>query len=213
MAYRIVIASKNYSSWSMRGWLALEQTGAPYEETLISTADRDWHAQTKRASPSGRVPLLLDDDFAIHDSLAITEYLNERFPNAGLWPADPRARAYARSIVAEMHSGFMALRMNMPMDIQANEPGKGHVPEALADATRIRAIWRDCRSRFGDGGPFLFGRFTAADCFYAPVVFRFRSYGVELDATAAAYCEAVVGEPKVAKWVAAALREPRVYHG
>lgn len=220
MAIKIVIASKNYSSWSLRAWLALEQTGAPYEEILISTADRDWHDQIKRVSPSGKVPLLIDGDLQIGDSLAIIEYLNERFPTAGLWPSDSRARAVARSVAAEMHSGFMALRMNMEMDIQANEPGKGHVPEALADATRIQSIWRDCRQRFGqrvgqglgNSGPFLFGSFTAADCFYAPVVFRFLSYGVALDANAKAYCDAMVAEPKIAKWIEGAKREPRVYH-
>lgn len=213
MAFEIVIASKNYSSWSLRGWLALEQTGAPYEERLVSTGDPDWHAQVERLSPSGKVPLLLDGDLAVHDSLAIVEYLNERFPAAGLWPADARARAIARSVAAEMHSGFVALRSNMPMDIQAEEPGKGHVPEALADAQRIQAIWRDCRERFGKSGPFLFGAFTAADAFYAPVVFRFLSYGVPLDATAKAYCEAVTKDRKVAKWALAARREKRVYHG
>ena len=211
LAFKLVIASKNYSSWSLRGWLALEQTGAPYEEVLISTADSDWHDQIKRVSPSGKVPLLIDDGLRIGDSLAIVEYLNERFPKAGLWPSDTQARAYARSVVAEMHSGFMALRSNMPMDIQASEPGKGLTSEVLADAARIQAIWRDCRGRFGSGGPFLFGAFTAADCFYAPVVFRFRSYGVELDANAKAYCEAMVNEPKIAKWVAGAMKEPRIY--
>lgn len=209
--FRIVMASKNYSSWSLRAWLALEQTGQPYEEVLISTADADWHDQVKRVSPSGKVPLLIDGALQVHDSLAIVEYLAERFPKAGLWPADGKARAIARSVAAEMHSGFVALRMNMPMDIQAQSPGQGHVPEALADAARIQAIWRDCRQRFGDGGPFLFGAFTAADCFYAPVVFRFLSYGVALDATAEAYCRAMQQEAKVAKWVAAAMRESRVY--
>jgi glutathione S-transferase len=110
-----------------------------------------------------------------------------------------------------MHSGFLALRMNMEMNIRAREPGKGHVPEALADAARIQAIWGECRERFGRGGPFLFGAFTAADCFYAPVVFRFLSYGVGLDATAAAYCQAMVKEPKVAKWVEASKREQAGY--
>jgi glutathione S-transferase len=215
VAFEIVIASKNYSSWSLRAWLALEQTGAEYRETLISTADPDWHAQTRRASPSGKVPLLIDGDLRVHDSLAIVEYLNERFPKAGLWPADTAARAFARSVAAEMHSGFMALRMNMAMDIQADEPGKGHDALALADAARIQAIWRECRERFGrrGGGPFLFGAFGAADCFYAPVVFRFRSYGVPLDENASAYCEAIIVEPKVAKWIEAAKREPRIYHG
>jgi glutathione S-transferase len=212
MAFKLVMASKNYSSWSLRAWLALEQTGVPFEELLVSTADPDWHDQIKRLSPSGKVPLLIDDGFQVGDSLAIVEYLNERFPKAGLWPSDTKARAVARSVVAEMHSGFMALRMNMEMDIQANEPGKGHVPEALADAARIQAIWLDCRQHFGQGGPFLFGAFTAADAFFAPVVFRFRSYGVALDANAKAYCEAMVKEAKIAKWISAAIKEPRVYH-
>lgn len=212
MEFKLVIASKNYSSWSLRAWLAVEQTGAPYEEILISTADPDWRAQIKRVSPSGKVPLLIDGGFQVGDSLAIVEYLNERFPNAGLWPADAKARAVARSVAAEMHSGFVALRMNMEMDIAANEPGKGHVPDALADAARIQAIWRDCRHRFGQGGPFLFGTFSAADCFYAPVVFRFRSYGVALDANAKAYCDAMVKETKVAKWIEGAKKEQRVYH-
>ena len=214
MAFEIVIASKNYSSWSLRAWLALEQTGAEYRETLISTADPDWRAQTRRASPSGKVPLLIDGALQVHDSLAIVEYLNERFPKAGLWPADTAARAFARSVAAEMHSGFFALRMNMEMDLQANEPGKGHVPAALADAARIQAIWRECRERFGraGGGPFLFGAFGAADAFYAPVVFRFRSYGVALDENARAYCDAIVAEPKVAKWVAGAMKDRRIYH-
>lgn len=216
MSFEIVIASKNYSSWSLRAWLALEQTGTPYREILISTADPDWHDQIKRVSPSGKVPLLIDEGvdggLQIGDSLAIVEYLNERFPKAGLWPGDPKARAVARSVCAEMHSGFTALRMNMEMDIQADEPGKGHVPEALADAARIQVIWRDCRQRFGQGGPFLFGAFGAADCFYAPVVFRFRSYGVALDANARAYCDAMVKEPKVAKWIEGARREKRIYH-
>lgn len=212
LAFRLVIASKNYSSWSLRAWLALEQTGAPYEEILISTADPDWHAQIRRVSPSGKVPLLIDGELQVGDSLAIVEYLNERFPKAGLWPSEAAARAIARSVCAEMHSGFQALRMNMEMDIQANEPGKGHVPEALADAARIQTVWSDCRRRFGRGGPFLFGAFGAADCFYAPVVFRFRSYGVALDENAKAYCDAMIAEPKVAKWISGAIREQRIYH-
>lgn len=211
MAFKLVIASKNYSSWSLRAWLALEQTGAPYEEILISTADPDWHDQIERLSPSGKVPLLIEDGLQVGDSLAIIEYLNERFPKAGLWPSDAKARVVARSAAAEMHAGFMALRSNMPMDIQASEPGKGHTADALEDAARIQAIWRDCRGRFGGGGPFLFGTFTAADCFYAPVVFRFRSYGVELDAQAKAYCDAMANEPRVARWVAAAMAERREY--
>jgi glutathione S-transferase len=208
----IVIGSKNFSSWSLRGWLALRQTGAPYDEVLVSFGDPDWREQVKRHSPSGRVPYLRDGEIGIWDSLAITEYLAEKFPGAGLWPADPQARAFARSAVAEMHSGFQALRSAMPMDLQANAPGKGHTAEALSDAARIQQIWRECRTRFGRSGPFLFGAFSAADCFYAPVTFRFSSYGVRMDAMAQAYVTAVAAHPPVHEWREAGLREPHVDH-
>ena len=212
MAFRLVIGSKNYSSWSLRGWLALAHTGAPFEEILISFATPDWRERIRRHSPSGKVPFLVDGALGIWDSLAIVEYLAERFPAAGLWPADPAARALARCVVAEMHSGFAALRACMPMDLQADAPGQGHTAEALADAARIQELWRDCRARFGARGPWLFGAFSAADCFYAPVVFRFLCYGVELDPTARAYCDAMTAHPSVAAWRAAALAEPRTDH-
>ena len=212
MTLQLVIGSKNFSSWSLRAWLALEHVGVPYEERLISFGDPDWREQIQRVSPSGKVPFLVDGDLGIWDSLAIVEYLHEKFPAARLWPSEPAARALARSAAAEMHSGFTALRSQMPMDLQANAPGKGHTPEALADAARVLEIWRDCRSRHGAGGPYLFGAFGAADCFYAPVVFRFLSYGVPLDASARAYCDALLVHPSVAKWREAALREPHVDH-
>ncbi len=208
---QLVIGSKNYSSWSLRAWLALEHVGAPYEEIVIPFSAPDWREQVRRHSPSGKVPFLRDGALGIWDSLAIVEYLAEQYPAARLWPADPAARALARSACAEMHSGFGALRENMPMDLQANAPGKGHTKEALADAARGQTLWGECRERVGAGGPFLFGAFGAVDCFYAPVVFRFLSYGVPLEATARAYCDAIGAHPSVAKWRAAALREPRVY--
>ena len=209
---RLVIGAKNYSSWSLRAWLALEQTAAPYEEILISFASPDWRDQIRRHSPAGKVPFLIDGTLGIRDSLAIVEYLAEKFPGAGLWPKEPAARALARSAAAEMHSSFGALRSSMPMDLQENAPGKGHTPEALADAARVHELWRECRERFGSGGPYLFGAFSAADCFYAPVVFRFLSYGVALDATARAYCDAIAAHPSVARWRAAGLAEPRIHH-
>lgn len=212
MALKLVIGSKNFSSWSLRAWLALEHTQAPYEEIFISFGDPDWREQIKRHSPSGKVPYLIDGALGIWDSLAIVEYLAEKFPAARLWPADSAARAFARSVVAEMHSGFGALRENMGMDLQANAPGKGHTPAALADAARVQEIWRECRARHGAGGPYLLGAFCAADCFYAPVVFRFLSYGVPLDATAKAYCDAMLAHPALAKWRQAGLREPHVDH-
>lgn len=212
MPLKLVIGSKNFSSWSLRAWLALEHVGAPYEEIFISFGDPDWREQIKRHSPSGRVPYLIDGTLGIWDSLAIVETLNELFPEAKLWPGDLAARAVARSVAAEMHSGFSALRSNMPMDLQANAPGQGHTPEALADAARVQEIWRDCRKCFGSGGPYLFGAFSAADCFYAPVVFRFLSYGVPLDANAKNYCDAILAHGSVKKWRDAALREPHVDH-
>ena len=212
MTLQLAIGSKNFSSWSLRAWLALEHTGAPYQEIFISFGDPDWREQIKRHSPSGKVPYLIDGAIGIWDSLAIVEHLNEKFPAAQLWPSDLAARAFARSVCAEMHSGFQALRSNMPMDLQENAPGKGHTPEALADAARVQEIWRACRTRFGASGPYLFGAFSAADCFYAPVVFRFLSYGVPMDATAKAYCEALLAQPGVKKWREAGLREPHVDH-
>ena len=210
---QLVIGSKNYSSWSLRGWLALKHTGAEFDEVLVSFADPRWRDEIRRYSPSGRVPFLRDGALCVWDSLAIVEYLAERFPAARLWPADAAARALARSAAAEMHSGFAALRNNMPMDLQANEPGKGHAPEALADAVRVKELWSECRRRFGGaGGPYLFGAFSAADCFYAPVVFRFLSYGVPLDDVSRAYAEAIVAHPAVKEWRAAGLAEPRVDH-
>lgn len=212
MSLKLVIGSKNFSSWSLRAWLALEHTGAPYEEIFISFGDPDWREQIKRYSPSGKVPYLIDGALGVWDSLAIVEHLHEKFPAAKLWPSDAAARAVARSAAAEMHSGFAALRSNMPMDLQANAPGKGHTPEALADAQRVQQIWRDCRARFGAAGPYLFGAFSAADCFYAPVVFRFLSYGVPCDPAAMSYCDAILAHASVNEWREAALREPHVDH-
>jgi len=212
MALKLVIGSKNFSSWSLRAWLALEHVGAPYQEIFISFGDPDWREQIKRCSPSGKVPYLIDGTLGIWDSLAIVETLNELFPEANLWPSDLAARAFARSVVAEMHSGFTALRSNMPMDLQEHAPGKGHTPEALADAERVQEIWRECRARFGASGPYLFGAFSAADCFYAPVVFRFLSYGVPRDTNAQRYCDAILAHASMKKWREAALREPHVDH-
>ena len=212
MSLKLVIGSKNFSSWSLRAWLALEHVGAPYEEVLVSFGDPDWREQVKRYSPSGKVPFLIDGALEIWDSFAIVEYLHEKFPAANLWPRDPAARALGRSAAAEMHSGFTALRQSMPMDIQAHAPGKGHTPEVLADAARVQEIWRTCRARHGAGGPYLLGSFSAADCFYAPVVFRFMSYAVPLDPTARAYYDAMLAHPGVAKWRIAAQQEPHVDH-
>jgi glutathione S-transferase len=204
----IIIGSKNYSSWSLRAWLALEQTGAPFDEVVIALDRPETKGEIARHSPSGRVPALHDGERVVWDSLAIAEYLAERFPEAGLWPADESARAIARAVSAEMHSGFSALRQNMPMNMRASAPGRGRAPGVDEDLARIFAIWRECRERFGAGGPFLFGRRSVADAMYAPVVSRLTTYGVALDETAAAYSRAIWALPAMQRWLAASRLEP-----
>ncbi|HEY7953839.1 MAG TPA: glutathione S-transferase family protein [Polyangia bacterium] len=204
----IIVGSKNYSSWSLRAWLALEQTGAPFDEVVIALDRPETKGEIARHSPSGRVPALHDGERVVWDSLAIAEYLAERFPEAGLWPADENARAIARAVSAEMHSGFSALRQNMPMNMRASAPGRGRAPGVDEDLARIFAIWRECRERFGAGGPFLFGRRSIADAMYAPVVSRLTTYGVALDETAAAYSRAIWELPAMQRWLAASRLEP-----
>lgn len=204
----IVIGDKNYSSWSMRGWLALELTGAPYDEIVVPLDQPDTAERIRSFSPAGRVPVLREDGLVVWDSLAICEYLAERFPEAGLWPESRSQRAIARSVSAEMHSGFQALRSSMPMNLRLRRAAAALAPEVAADVNRVRAIWRGLLSGAREG-EYLFGRFGIADVMYAPVVGRFRSYGVSLDGPEAAYAEAVWRHPAVAKWVAAASAEER----
>jgi glutathione S-transferase len=206
----LVVGSKNYSSWSLRPYLALAQTGQPFREVVIALDEPDTAAKIAQHSPSGRVPILHHGTLAIWDSLAICEYLAETFPQARLWPEDKHARAIARSVVAEMHSGFANLRQNMTMDIRGRKPGQGRAPGVAEDIARIQAIWSDCRSRFGQSGSFLFGHFTIADAFYAPVVTRFVTYEVELEAVSRAYRDAVLELPALKTWTEAALKEPPV---
>lgn len=211
-AFTIVIGNKNYSSWSLRPWLALKATGQPFAEIMIALRQPDTKALILSHSPAGKVPVLKHGDLQVWDSLAICEYLAELFPEAGLWPADVRARAVARAVSAEMHAGFAALRRDLPMDMAGLSdttlvPGE----EAKADIARVQQIWQDCRGRFGDhaedGGPFLFGRFSLADCMFAPVASRFRSYGVPLEPVSAAYVEAIHAWPAMQEWCAAAALE------
>jgi glutathione S-transferase len=210
MALTLVVGNKNYSSWSMRPWLALKKSGAAFEEIVIALDRPETRAEIFKHSPSGFVPTLKDDELTIWESLAICEYLAERFPDANLWPQDPSARAIARSVSAEMHAGFSALRTNMPMNVRGNLPGKGRAPGVQEDINRISAIWRDCRTRFGQSGPYLFGAFSIADAMYGPVVSRFVTYQVELDADAKAYVNTMWADPALAAWVEAARREPWV---
>jgi len=203
----IAVGNKNYSSWSLRGWLALEHTGVPYEEVVIPLGVADTHARIASVSPSGRVPALRHGDVHVWESLAIGEYLAEALPDARLWPEDRVARACARAVSSEMHAGFAALRSSMPMNVRSRLPGYGRTPGSLRDIERIRTLWSECRSRFGQGGPFLFGRFSVADAMYAPVVFRFRTYDVQLDPGQSAYLEAMLAHPGMQKWARAAEAE------
>ncbi|PXW22323.1 glutathione S-transferase family protein [Paraburkholderia caballeronis] len=206
---RLVIADKNYSSWSMRPWVLLKHFGIPFDETLIELDEPGTKAAILAHSASGKVPCLVTDDgFAVWDSLAIAETLAERHPQHAMWPRDPNARARARSVSAEMHSGFGALRGAMPMNIRTSKPGVGATPDVLADVARIDALWRECVA--ASGGPFLFGDFTIADAMYAPVVMRFNSYRPALSAEAAAYAARVTALPAVAAWIEAARRETHV---
>lgn len=203
----LIIANRNYSSWSLRAWLALAATGADFDEVLVPLGRPETASEILRWSPSGRVPALHDGELTIWDSLAICEYLAERFPDAGLWPRDQGVRATARSVVAEMHSSFMAVRGNMPMNMRASYPGAGRGPGVGDDIARISAVWESCRRDFGSGGDFLFGGFTIADAFFAPIVSRFRTYGVVLDGVAGAYADAVWAWPAMHDWVAEAHAE------
>lgn len=202
----LVIGTQNVSSWSLRPWLALKQTGAAFQTQKITLRQPDTRQQILRHSPAGHVPILKDGARLVWDSLAVLEYLAERFPAAGLWPQDMTARALARSVSAEMHAGFAALRDDLTMDIRLVTVRQPNA-EAAADIQRITTMWRDCRSRYGSSGRFLFGRFSNADAMYAPVVTRFQSYGVPLDPVSAAYRDAVLELPAMREWYAAAAAE------
>jgi glutathione S-transferase len=206
MSLTLYVGNKRYSSWSLRPYLALAHTGLAYETKVILLDRPTTKPEVLAVNPAGRLPVLHDGDVAIWDSIAICEYLNERAPQAKLWPADAARRARARSISAEMHAGFAALRSNMPMDLCADRSGQGHTPEALADARRVFEIWREALA--ASGGPFLFGTFTIADAMFAPVTTRFTTYGVELDAACRAYVDAVAALPAMAAWRRDAADEP-----
>ena len=202
---KLIIGDYNYSSWSMRGWLAAKASGAAFETVVIALREADTAAQIARYSPSGRVPCLIDDGLAIWDSLAIAEYCAEQ--NPALWPVDAQARAVARAVSAEMHSGFTALRTHMSMNIRKDYSGHGRTPEVMGDIARIKAIWLDCRQRFGTAGSYLFGAWSIADIMYAPVCMRFVVYGIELEGIAHDYLRSVLAHPHVQEWVAAARAE------
>ncbi|KIZ34599.1 MULTISPECIES: glutathione S-transferase family protein [Rhodopseudomonas] len=211
MALTLVIGNKNYSSWSMRPWLALRASNIAFEELVIPlyTGDAD-KQRILGFSQAGKVPVLIDGDVTVWDSLAIIEYLAERFPKARLWPDDYAARAHARSISAEMHSGFAALRNECGMNLHRPVGAKKLSPAALADIARIEQIWTECRQRYGRTGPYLFGGFSGADAMYAPVVHRFTTYAIDVGFEAASYMEVMTALPAFQEWTGAALAETLV---
>lgn len=210
----LVIGTPAWSTWSMRPWLALRRVGAPFTvRTIALRRGEATRAAILPHSPSGKVPALIDGPLVVWDSLAICEYLAERFPDAGLWPDDTAARATARSAVAEMHSGFQSLRNECPMDLLAKPRAAELSPETVLNVRRIVELWRDLRGRFGADGPYLMGQWSIADAFYAPVASRFHTYAVDLaaaddDGTAAAYRNALLASEEVAAWFALARAHP-----
>ena len=211
MARRLVIANKVYSSWSMRPWLLMRAFAIPFDEIVIPLDTPHAHAEILRHNPAGKVPVLTDGDLVIWDSLAIVEHLAETHPDLAIWPRDPAARALARSLSAEMHAGFPALRRHLPMNMRREARPIALDAEAQAavdaDRARIQAAWADARARFGESGAFLFGAFCAADAMFAPVVNRFAAYAVPVDATSRAYIDAMRALPAWRDWATAALAE------
>lgn len=206
----LVIGNKAYSSWSLRPWLLMKQAGIGFEEIRLSLYAEGARHKLLQHSPTGKVPVLKDGDLTVWDSLAICEYIAERHPEKQLWPAQSGARARARSISAEMHSGFANLRNQMPMNVRREISDGARTPEVAAEVARIEAIWNECRSRHGADGPFLFGAFSIADAMYAPVASRFRSYGVALASVGTQYVAAIHALPAMREWVAGAHAEAEV---
>lgn len=206
---QLVIGNKNYSSWSMRPWVLLRQAQIAFEEVQLEFDRNVSVIGIEKYSQARKVPVLMVDGEAVWDSLAIAETAAELFPEKQLWPQEVRARRLARSACAEMHSGFQALRDKMPMNIKGSHAGKGLTPESQRDIDRIVALWSECRERFGSGGSLLFGKFSVADAFFAPVVMRFRTYAVEVPRLAKDYCAAVEALPAVREWIEAARKEKK----
>lgn len=212
----LIIGSKNYSSWSLRSYLALKAAGLAFREVMIPLRTDDTYRHIRLYSPSGTLPVLLHGDIKVWESLAICEYLAELAPAAHLWPTDAEARAFGRSIAHEMHAGFASLRQNMPMDIARDRARESRAHLVAGEIARISSIWNEARERFGarganGAGPFLLGGFSIADAMFAPVVTRFRTYGVGLDDVAQDYCNAIFALPGFKEWEAAALMETAVF--
>jgi glutathione S-transferase len=207
VALRLIIGNKNYSSWSFRPWIAMKVAGIPFAETVVPLDTPEFKPKVCSVSGSGKVPALADDDVHVWESLAILEYLAERFPHAGLWPQEPATRAHARAIAAEMHAGFLPLRRHLPMNFWRPVKKRDLTADAAENVGRIDAMWSECRDRFGKDGPFLFGAFGAADAMYAPMVSRFHTYAVHASPVARAYMQAVMQLPAWQEWDRAARKE------
>jgi glutathione S-transferase len=208
MALHLIIGNKNYSSWSLRPWLAMKVAGIEFGETVISLEAKDFKARVTALGGAGKVPVLIDDDIRVWESLAILEYLAEKFPSAGLWPQRADARAHARAIASEMHAGFLPLRRHLPMNVWRPVKPRALDDGAATDVARVDALWRECRARFGAGGAFLCGRFGAVDAMYAPVIWRFHTYAVAVSAQSRDYMHTVMALPAWQEWREAARREP-----
>jgi glutathione S-transferase len=204
---KLVVGNRNYSSWSMRPWIGLKAAGIAFDEEVISLYVDGSKEQILRHSPAGKVPILIDGDTHVWESLAILEYAADKFPAAGLWPSDIAARAHARAISTEMHAGFAALRNECGMVLWRPPAKKALSADAQANIARIVDIWTGARTRYGAGGPFLFGRFTAADAMYAPVVARFETYAIDVPPLVRSYMSAMIALPAWQEWRRAALRE------
>ena len=207
----LVIGNKNYSSWSARPWLTMTELGIPFAERMLKFDSEDWARNIDALSPTGLVPVLWEGEpgsgFPTFDTVAILERLHELFPEAGVWPHDGRARAHARSLVADFHAGYAHLRAAMPMNIRSSHPGKGMSREVADEIQKLCTHWRNARDRFSSGGPFLFGDFCAADAFFTPVASRFVTHAVALDPEAAGYRDALLGTRAMRAWTEAALLE------
>jgi glutathione S-transferase len=213
MSLKVILGNKNYSSWSLRPWIAMRHAGIVFDEEVIPLYEPGSREKVLKYSPTGKVPVLVDGDTVIWESLAILDHLAEKFPKAQLWPSDPKARAHARAVSAEMHAGFAPLRRHCPMNMRRVQKKRELTAEVAADVRRIEQIWTECRERFGTGGPFLYGTFSNADAMYAPVVSRFFSYAIGVGAAAESYMASVMALPAFREWRDAGVAEPWIMPG
>ncbi|QIB32336.1 glutathione S-transferase family protein [Ancylobacter pratisalsi] len=210
MSLKLVIGNKNYSSWSLRPWLAMTAFHIPFEEIMVPLDTPEFKARVREHSPAGRVPVLIDGEAVVWESIAILEHLAERFPDKAIWPSAAAARAHARSVATEMHGGFGALRREAPMNLWRPVEPRAFPEDTLKDVRALQRRWNEARERFGAGGDFLYGAFSAADAMYAPVATRLRTYAIEVDAVCSAYVEAVHAHPAFIAWKEAALQETHI---